>query len=302
MLQMPLTDKDKRQIPAFISRQTGRHKYFFPNVPEEIFNETDLVVACGGWEQCSPNYVVERPGFRFHAVEFVAQGRGLLHILGTEYKLLPGMFFAYGPDIPHRISCDSQAPLWKYFVAFGGNRAEELVRKLQSLGPVRAMRGEFVRMWFEQLLEIGGAQTAGDSNEDDPRTMALLVELIVRHATAKAPPGDARVLMSRTVYERCLMLLRANFLTLPSAEALARMAYLDVAYMTRLFRYHGNESPYRMLVRLKIDHAANRIITEARKLEEIGAEVGFPNPYHFSRVFKRVHGMSPKAFRESYRR
>ena len=108
--------------------------------------------------------------------------------------------------------------------------------------------------------------------------------------------------MSRAVYERCLMLLRANFLTLPSAGALARMAYLDVAYMTRLFQYHGKESPYRMLVRLKIDHAANLIITEARKLEEIGAEVGFPDPYHFSRVFKRVHGMSPKAFRKNYHR
>jgi AraC-like DNA-binding protein len=299
---MQLTDKDKQQTPNFISRQTGRHRYFFPSTPEAVPEDAGFVVECGGWEQCAPDYVVERPGFRLHAVEFVAQGRGFLHILGREHKLLPGMLFAYGPDIPHRISCDSRAPLWKYFVAFSGNMAEALVKKLQSLGPVRAMRGEFVQMWFEQLLEIGGAQAAGDANADTPRTMALLVELIVRHATVEAPPAGARTLMSRAVYERCLMLLRANFLTLPSAEALARMAYLDVAYMTRLFQYHGSESPYRMLVRLKIDHAANLIITESRKLEGIGAEVGFPNPYHFSRVFKRVHGMSPRAFRETYRR
>ena len=154
---MQLTDNDKQQMPGFISRQTGRHRYFFPNTPEVIPAETGFVVACGGWEQCAPNYVVERPGFRFHVVEFVAQGRGSLHILGTEHKLLPGMLFTYGPGIPHRISCDSHASLWKYFVAFSGSRADELVKKPQSLGPVRAIRGEFVQMWFEQLLEIGGA-------------------------------------------------------------------------------------------------------------------------------------------------
>jgi AraC-like DNA-binding protein len=108
--------------------------------------------------------------------------------------------------------------------------------------------------------------------------------------------------VSRAGYERCLMLLRDHFPVLASADELARMAHMDAAYMTRLFQRHGGESPYQMLVRLKMNRAAERLVSGARSLKEIGAEVGFADPYHFSRVFKRAHGVAPKTFRENYHR
>jgi AraC-like DNA-binding protein len=32
-------------------------------------------------------------------------------------------------------------------------------------------------------------------------------------------------------------------------------------------------------------------------IKEIAHRVGYHDPYHFSRAFKSVHGVSPKAFR-----
>jgi AraC-like DNA-binding protein len=286
--------------PAFISRQTGRRRYFFNNLSPSP-GAPGLVVACGGWERCAPDYVVERADFRFHAVEFVAQGRGSFEIFGREHPLRAGSLFSYGPGVAHRICSDPARPLEKYFVDFSGRKAAGLVRELRAAGVVRVARREFAQAWFEQLLETG-AQAAGQADGGAAGVCALLVELIARHATLGPPLPAGTTPVSRAGYERCLGLLRENFLSLASADGLARMAHVDAAYMARLFQRHGGESPYRMLVRLKMNHAAERLVSGAQSLKAIGAEAGFADPYHFSRVFKRVHGMAPRAFRENYHR
>ncbi|MBN2161410.1 MAG: AraC family ligand binding domain-containing protein [Pontiellaceae bacterium] len=63
--------------------------------------ETRETVVCGGKEQCAADYRIERRSFKFHAIEFVAAGRGTLSMEGNTYELRPGMIFCYGPRTPH---------------------------------------------------------------------------------------------------------------------------------------------------------------------------------------------------------
>lgn len=296
--------KASEKLPVFISRQIRRRRHFFANLGVSG-KERGIVVACGGWEQCAADYVVERSGFRFSSVEFVARGRGILHIFGREHELRPGAIFCYGPGVAHRICSDAGEPLEKYFVASGGRGASELLRDLRRAGCVHVANAEVIRGYFDQVLEAGAQMSgvAGRGGARLARVMALLVELIVGQALlSPVSPERARVESARLGYERCLGLLRENFLSLTNAEELARLAHVDAAYMSRLFQRHGAESPYRMLVRLKMNYAAEQLVMGARALKEIGAEAGFPDPYHFSRVFRRVHGLPPGRFRVNYHR
>ncbi|RRJ97256.1 AraC family transcriptional regulator [Opitutaceae bacterium TAV4] len=297
--------------PSFISRQIGRHRYFFADLVTNISSNpvprgkgggaAGLVVACGGWEQCAPDYRIERKTFHFHAVELVCQGRGWLEIAGKTTPLLAGSIFSYGPGLPHIIRSDPLEPLEKYFVDFSGREAGALVADLQraagGTGVMQVSRVDLMAEWFEQLLEAGSK-----SGRQSARICTLLTELIVRHAVENAFVAASAVSTSQATYERCRTALRRDFLSLCSAEELARSCHLDPAYMARLFQKYGDESAYQMLVRLKMNHAAGRLTTGTQPLKEIGAEVGFPDPYHFSRVFKRTFGLAPKAFRERYHR
>ena len=67
-------------------------------------------------------------------------------------------------------------------------------------------------------------------------------------------------------------------------------------YVSRLFKRYTKETPYQMLTRLKVTYAANLILRENLSVKQVGAQVGFDDPYHFSRVFKRVNGLSPKRY------
>ncbi len=52
-------------------------------------------------------------------------------------------------------------------------------------------------------------------------------------------------------------------------------------------------SPTRMFVRFKMARAQTLLVQTDLPIKEISEHLGFENPYHFSTVFKRVHGVSP---------
>jgi AraC-like DNA-binding protein len=45
-----------------------------------------------------------------------------------------------------------------------------------------------------------------------------------------------------------------------------------------------------------MNHAAELILRGNLPVKVAGAQVGFDDPYHFSRCFKRVHGVAPNSF------
>jgi len=42
--------------------------------------------------------------------------------------------------------------------------------------------------------------------------------------------------------------------------------------------------------------AARRLLLDGRSVADAGDELGFANPFHFSRVFRRFEGVSPRLF------
>ena len=79
-------------------------------------------------------------------------------------------------------------------------------------------------------------------------------------------------------------------------EDLANELNIDAAYLSRVFKRFHNESPYKFLIRLKMGHAASLLLSSRRLVKDIAFELGFENPFHFSRTFKSVYGVSPEKF------
>ncbi len=57
-------------------------------------------------------------------------------------------------------------------------------------------------------------------------------------------------------------------------------------------------SPYREILRLRMEQAAYLLSHTSMKVLEVGLACGFPEPHHFSAVFRRWHGQPPLACRQ----
>ena len=50
------------------------------------------------------------------------------------------------------------------------------------------------------------------------------------------------------------------------------------------------------LLAVKMNRAAELLAVGSPLVKQVAEAVGFADPYHFSRAFKAVHGLSPRAF------
>lgn len=87
-----------------------------------------------------------------------------------------------------------------------------------------------------------------------------------------------------------------------SNEELAEEAGLARNAFLRLFKEETGESPQLYSRRRRIEYACELLHFTERSMEEIAEAAGFADRYHFSRVFSKILGFPPAAYRRGARR
>jgi AraC-like DNA-binding protein len=82
-----------------------------------------------------------------------------------------------------------------------------------------------------------------------------------------------------------------------SVVALAATANLSVSHFCALFKHVIGFAPIDYLLHQRIQRACELLDTTEQPIKRIAGEIGFADPLYFSRVFRKVHGVSPKAYR-----
>lgn len=282
-------------LPAYMSRQVAEARRFHLGRAKRPGAEP--VVVSGGWERCAPDYRIERTGFPYYTLEFVARGRGSLTLRGRVHPLARGSVFAYGPGVAHTITTDPGERLSKYFVNLTGPGAEAALRA-SGVAPgscQTVMAVDEVQAAYEQLLFAGrrGTRTAAKIAALQGRILLLLVSDVRQ-------PDVARANHALHAFLRCREYLETHFLAVQTAEEVADACHVTPEYLSRLFVRFAGQPPYRLLMRLKMHHAASLLDEEHLLVREVADKLGM-DPFQFSRAFKRVHGLAPLAFVQSRR-
>lgn len=83
-------------------------------------------------------------------------------------------------------------------------------------------------------------------------------------------------------------------------NTIARQASLSPYYFTRQFTAMVGMPPYRYLINLRIQRAAQLLRESDLTVTQILHRVGFHSPSHFTTTFRRHMGVSPTAYRRRY--
>lgn len=279
-------------VPA-MSRQVSSPLYcFFESLirPAKSFG---ILVA--GREFCNPDYQVERDSFPCFGLEFVASGKGELLIDGHSYPLRAGTLFCYGPGIPHRIHANPAQPMVKYFVDFFGRSAAKLLAG-SGIAPGRAIQVLEVES-FRNLFELLIAQ-GSQNHPHTPRICAGYIEILALKSAEGFIPAAPNLSALEENFHRWRDFIDANFTRLRDLGEIAAELHVSAPHLCKVFKQFGQPGPFQYLTRRKISLAAELLVAGKLSVKAAAMEVGYADPYHFSRLFKAHFGHAPKHFVE----
>jgi AraC-like DNA-binding protein len=81
--------------------------------------------------------------------------------------------------------------------------------------------------------------------------------------------------------------------------ALERLSGLSPSRLQALFREVTGYPPLEYLRRLRVEEARRLLADRRLSVKEVGARTGFRDTSHFSKVFRRVDGLSPAHYRDA---
>ncbi|MFD0672362.1 response regulator [Cohnella sp. GCM10027633] len=85
-------------------------------------------------------------------------------------------------------------------------------------------------------------------------------------------------------------------------EQLAAVAFVNPAYLSRLFRKETGMVLTDYILQEKMRKAAELLSTTDRSISEIADGLSYGNFSYFARLFRKVHGVTPHDYRKSYRK
>jgi transcriptional regulator GlxA family with amidase domain len=98
---------------------------------------------------------------------------------------------------------------------------------------------------------------------------------------------------------RVLAHIEANLGTPIRNKELATVARLSAFHFNVAFRNSVGESPHRHIIRRRVERAQGLMLSTDRSLSDIAAECGLADQAHLTRLFRRIVGESPAAWRRA---
>jgi AraC family transcriptional regulator len=126
----------------------------------------------------------------------------------------------------------------------------------------------------------------------------VMFETVERNA-APASSTRMRRVLAPPLIRRVLLYIDANLENRIRNSDLAAVACLSVFYFNGVFRTSMGHSPHDYVIRRRVERAQGLMLSTDKTLAEIAAECGLTDQPHFTRLFRRLVGESPAAWRRA---
>lgn len=99
---------------------------------------------------------------------------------------------------------------------------------------------------------------------------------------------------------RCTQYIETHYYEKISLEQMASMAFLSPTYLSRIFKQETGAAFNDYLNRVRIQKSKELLRHRDLRLADISGAVGFEDQSYFTKVFKRVVGVTPNRYRDKY--
>jgi AraC family transcriptional regulator, transcriptional activator for feuABC-ybbA operon len=236
---------------------------------------------------------------KHHELFLVTAGKGYITTENKKYSLKQGMLFYLKPNILHCIESDLSEPLNFLSVHFSFVHVNfyddkwdlTTENKALELPPMQEFKNYYpVFYTFKKLVETWSIKLPAYEFLCKTMLQKLLFEI---YDNLKRQNTNYSTTLK---VEKIIKYLHENINRSVTLKELSELVSLSPSYLSRTFKDTTGYSIIEFFNKMKIDKAEALIIVGDKKIKEISESLGFKDEFYFSRLFKKIEGISPKEF------
>ncbi|KKO54914.1 AraC family transcriptional regulator [Paenibacillus sp. DMB20] len=265
--------------------------------------QMDLSLLFFGKEECVPGHSWG-PGLRdSYLVHYVHSGRGVFSLLDRTYELEAGQGFLIPPSALVFYQADEENP-WVYsWFGFRGLHAKSLLQQagLTAEFPVfrtapignplldRINPAGYFEHFHDDLVAVR------EERGRDALSLSILYRLMAELIRCAPEAVTPRTSCSKESYVRqAIEYIENHYSQKISVQDIARFVGLDRTYLSGLFKSQFGLSLQAFLLEYRMNRAVDLLRNKELTVSDVSRSVGYTDPFLFSKMFKKVTGLSPR--------
>jgi AraC family transcriptional regulator of arabinose operon len=271
-------------VPPDVKRSVGKN---------ELINDFSLT-AIGYYPHASFHDRERKLGTNQYILLYCTEGKGLIELESQKISISPNTFFIIPKNVPHHYKSSVQDPWTIYWVHFKGKKADVIYTRYLNRTVTDGLTIPYTLNRVQSFNEI--YQLLEHSYH--PLVMEIVnVKLLEFIASFIYYEQINPAVLEDDAITHSIRFMKENIRQLFTVENLARQQNLSVSHYTRLFKAKTGYTPIQYFNQLKIQLSCQYLYFSDRKIKEICNEIGFVDQYYYSRLFRKMMGISPAKYK-----
>lgn len=262
-----------------------------------LINNLDLKLYYCGTEDCSPNHFWG-PAIKEHfKIHYIHKGKGVFKIENRTYHLKEGQGFLICPSVISYYQADDKEP-WSYsWCAFDGINAEAYLKRanLTAENPIfEYTKDDKVTKCFEEMTRAINMEKSSDLRQQS--LLYLFLATIIDEAVLDSSYKEVKT--NKNMYiNKAIDFIQIHYSHKIRISEVANYIGLDRKYISKLFKEIVGVTIQEYLISFRINKAKEMMKDRQLSIGDISRSVGYDNPLIFSKIFKKINGLSPSRYR-----
>lgn len=256
-----------------------------------------LFITDVGYYPVAKYHFRERPeGCDQNILIFCTGGSGWVETNGITKKISKDSFVTIPAGLPHKYGADDSTPWSIYWFHFTGLQASLFCGDSITISKINTAENTRNDRRIRLFEEIYQTLSMGYSKEN-LEYASICLWYILGSFNFLPQFERMRTIQNNDVIEKSILYMHDRLNEKINLQELAEHCGYSVSHFSAIFRKKTTRSPIEYFLDLKMQNACQQLDFTNKRIKEIATELAFEDQFYFSRLFKKMIGISPIDYR-----
>lgn len=251
----------------------------------------------GSYVNAQYHFRERNEGCNQHILVYCTNGNGWIEIDDNKQNVQKDEYFIIPAQIPHRYGAANADPWSIIWLHFSGENSDLFVEPVIQVKKIDSLESTMYNDRIQLFEEIYQSLSMGYSKENLEYSSVCLWHFLGSFVYS-TQYKRIKEIQKHDLIEKSILFMQEHVDKNMNLNELASHCGYSVSHFSMVFKKKTTRSPIKYFLSLKIQKACQMLDFSTMRIQEIASELAFQDQFYFSRLFRKMIGVSPAEYRK----